>query len=120
MKNEAKGIQHGFRKERKIVEEIKKKGQCLSSSSNSRIRDLFRSGSSTLDPDNRLLLPACDPVSISDVEAPGDWEGNRGPVVTLPPGVSGLPPPKSPVVGAIVMGDGPEETGEPAPIDIRL
>lgn len=82
------------------------------------MRDLFRSGSSTLDPDNRLLLPDWDPVSISDVDAPGDWEGNRGPVVTIPPGVSGLPPPNIPVVGTIVIGDGPEETGEPVLIDI--
>jgi len=36
------------------------------------MRDLFRSGSSTLDPDSRRLLPARDPVPISDVDAPGD------------------------------------------------
>ena len=81
------------------------------------MRDLFRSGTSTLDPDNRRLLN-CDPVSTSDVEAPGEWEGNRGPVVTPPPGVTGLPPLKLPVGGTVVIGDGPEETGETALIDI--
>ena len=82
------------------------------------MRDLFRSGSSTLDPDGRRLLPDCDPVSIPDVDAPGDWEGNRGPVITMPPGVNGLPPRMIPVVGTIVIGDGPEGPGEPALIDI--
>lgn len=82
------------------------------------MRDLFRSGSSTLDPDNRRLLPVCDPVSISDVDAPGDWEGNRGPVVILRPGVNGLPPLVIPAVRTLVIGNGLEEPGEPALIDI--
>jgi hypothetical protein len=81
------------------------------------MRDLFRSGSSTLDPDVRLLLPGRDSVSTFEVDAPGDWEGARGPPVTLPPGVSGLPPPMTPVLGTIVTGDGPEETGEPVLVD---
>lgn len=95
-----------------------KGGQGIPSPSNSRIRDLFRSGSSTLDPDNRRLLPTCDPVSISDVDAPGDREWIRKAVVTQPPGANELPPPMIPAVGTIVIGDGPDGPGKPALIDI--
>ena len=82
------------------------------------MRDLFRSGSSSLDPDNRRLLPVCDPVSISGVDSHGDREGNRGPAGTIPPGISGLSPPMIPGVGTVLAGEGPEEPGEPALIDI--
>jgi hypothetical protein len=106
----------------KIAEEIKnKKGQWFPSPPNSRIRDLFRSGSSALDSDGPRLSPTRGPASTSDVGAPGERERNRGPVFPLPPGVSRLPPPVIPAVAAMVIGDGPEEKkGEPALIDIWL
>ena len=78
------------------------------------MRDLFRSGSSTLDSDNRRFLPACDPVSISDVDAPGDWEGKRAP----PPAVNRLPARMNPVLGTTAISDGPAGPGEPSLIDI--
>jgi hypothetical protein len=114
-----KEIQQVFRG-RKIVEEIKKRrgSQGIPSLSSSRIRDLFRSGSSTLDPDNRRLLPGCDPVSTSDIDGPGDREGNRGPLATLPAGTNRPPPPMIPGLGTIVIRDGPAGPGKPASIDI--
>jgi hypothetical protein len=73
----------------KNTEEIKKsEGYPSGSLFNSRRRDLFRSGSSTLDPDNRRLLPARDPGSFSDADAPGDRVGNRGSGTIHLPGAS--------------------------------